>query len=190
MACTIFEVDPLVKQKLFRLIRTLEDKLLPGSTSDPILDRPEFNIKNLTQVFVAQAAEDDNLVDPVHKLGRELAPGRFNCGPIDLLINFRVDHPTLRRKPDTTRDQFTHLTRPQIGGHNDDRTGEIDPPVVSERERRLVENPEEKLPESVTGLLDLVEQDQRESGGIGVRTVDILLRQHRGCFAVAKISGR
>jgi hypothetical protein len=70
----------------------------------------------------------------------------------------------------------------------DDAARHVDPAVISQRQRALVENSEQQLPEGVVGLLDLIEENETHLQLVGVVLFDRLLRQQRGRLVVPQIT--
>src|SRR6266540_4117822 len=56
-------------------------KLLAASLGDSSLNRPQLDLQNLGQVFAVQAAEDHDLIDPVHEFRREFTLRGFERRP-------------------------------------------------------------------------------------------------------------
>src|SRR6266508_1044988 len=128
-----------------------------------MLDRLQFKIQDLAEVILIQRSENNDCVNPVHKLRRELTFGRFYRRPTYFLIYIGaaiVPRARRRSKTDTSADQFRQLARAQIRGHDDDCPGEIYVPVVAKRQCGLVENTEKQLPQTVRGLLNFIKQQQ------------------------------
>src|SRR5262249_45920467 len=186
----VFEINPLFEQEIFRRLRAFEDELLARPLGDSSLNRPQFDLQNLGQVIAVQAAEDHDLIDPVHEFRREFTLRGFERRPVNLLIDFGVDHAALRGEADSARNQFAHLARAQVRRHDHDRAGEIDAAVVTQRQRGFVEDAEQQLPERVGGLFDLVEEHQAQFGHLGVRAIEVLLRQHRRSLTVSEVARR
>jgi hypothetical protein len=190
VAGAVFEIDPLFEQEIFRRLCAFEDELFAGPVGDSPLNRPQFDLQNLGQVVAVQAAKDYDLIDPVHEFRREFTLRGFERRPINLLIDFGVDHAALWGEADSARNQFAHLSRAQVRRHDYDRAGEIDAAVVAQRQRGLVEDSQKQLPERVRGFLDLVEEHQTQLGHLGVRAVEVLLRQHRRSLTVPEVTRR
>src|SRR5437763_12555346 len=140
-----------------------------------------------------QRAEDHNLVNAVHELGAKLPARGLDRRAVNLLVNLRVVRILALlhgREAYAARDEFRHLASAEVRGHHEHRLREVNASVVAQGERRLVEYAQEELPEGVAGLLDLVEEDERELALFGVVAVEILLREHRGGLAVAEVARR
>ena len=139
-----------------------------------------------------QRAEHHNLIDAVHKLGRELAPRRFDRRAVDLLIDFSIGmlHAFAGSETDSTCDQFGHVARAEVRSQDDHAPRKVHAAVVAECQRRLVQNPKQELPERVRGFFDLIKQHQGQLQIVAMHAIKIFLRQHRRGLAVTKISRR
>ena len=137
-----------------------------------------------------QRAEDDDLVDAVHELGRELAPRGIHRSAIDLLIELRINRVRFRSEPHRAVDKFVHLAGAEVRRHNDQALREVYTAVIAKRERCLVEDAEQQLPQRVAGFFDLVKQQDRELQLLRVPLVERFLREQRMGLAMSKISGR
>ena len=67
--------------------------------------------------------------------------------------------------------------RAKIACHEDHGAREIHFPVVAQRQSRLVENAQQQVPQSVTGLFDFIEQDEADFDRVCVILVDHFLAQ-------------
>src|SRR5579862_920146 len=95
-----FHVSPFLQKEIPRRPGATENELMAlGSIKDSLLDAREFDIENLVEILARESAEDNHLVDPVHKLRRKLAPCRLRGGPVNLLIQFFAFVCTRASKP-------------------------------------------------------------------------------------------
>ena len=131
-----------------------------------------------------------DFVDAVHELRRELAPRRFDRGAIDLVVECSVHLSGFRRETQAAVHQVAHLAGAQVRGHDDDALRQIHAAVVAQRQRGLVQNAEQQLPERVGRLLDFVEQQDRELQLVGVPLVQRFLREQRMSLAMSQVSRR
>ena len=138
----------------------------------------------------AQGLEDDYLIDAVHEFGRELAARGIDGRAIDLLVERVVDLHRFRCKAEAAIDQAVHFGSAEVRGHDDDAARKIDAAVIAERQRGLVENAEQQLPERVRGFFDLVKEQDRELELLGVPLVERFLRQQGMSLAMAEVSRR
>ncbi len=69
MACTIFEVNSLTEQIFFRGVGAFEHEFRAGRLGDAVLNSTQLDVEYLPQVMFLEAAEHDDLIDAVHKLG-------------------------------------------------------------------------------------------------------------------------
>ena len=79
---------------------------------------------------------------------------------------------------------------PRLLRHEDHAREEIHFAVVAQRQRGLVQNPEQQVPQRVRRLFDFVEQHEAELHGIGVILIQHFLRQQRMRLAMSQVSGR
>ena len=94
------------------------------------------------------------------------------------------------REAQAAVDHVAHLTGPQVRGHDDDALRKIHAAVVAQSQSRFVQNAQQQLPERVGGLLDFVEQQNRELQSLGVPLVQSFLGQQRMRLAMAQVSRR
>ena len=100
----------------------------------------------------AQPVEDDDLVDPVEELGPE---GGLHSSVTRMSISISVISPV--------EDELAA----DVGGHDDDRVGEVDRPALAVGEPAVVEHLQQHVEDVGVGLLDLVEQDAPSRAGGG-----------------------
>jgi hypothetical protein len=119
---------------------------------------------------------------------RLAAPGgRF----LDLFVQSRARIRRNRgRKSHAARHQLRDLAAAQVRRHEDHRLRQIHAPVVPERERRLVQNPQQQLPQRIGRLFDFVKQQEADLQLLGVILRERLLRDQRMRLAVPEISRR
>ena len=79
--------------------------------------------------------------------GREFAPGGFDRGAIDLVVEAASTCVGLWRETQAAIDQVAHLARPQVRGHDDDALRKIDAAVVAQGQGGFVQNAQQQLPE-------------------------------------------
>ncbi len=86
----------------------------------------------------------------------------FHCRPLNLVIEVVVDFHRFRRETKPAIHQIRHLTGPQVRGQDDDALRQIDAAIIAKRQRGLIQNAEQQLPQRVTGLLNFVKQQNGE----------------------------
>src|SRR6476646_3560510 len=97
--CAIFRISPLVQQEAFHLGRATEDELVHRRRhQNALLYHAQLDFQNLLEMFRAQRPEDYGLVDAVHELRTEFAPGRIHSSAADLVVESRVHLQRLSRK--------------------------------------------------------------------------------------------
>src|SRR6185312_3565776 len=84
----------------------------------------------------------------------------------------------------------THLGRAKIAGHEDQRPGKINLPVVAQGECRFVQDAEQQVPQRVTRLFDLIEQNETDLNRVGVILIQHFLTQQRMRLAMSEIPRR
>ncbi len=142
--------------------RAVEHELVRARRhQDSLLHHPEFDFQDLLQVLGTQRLEHYDFVDAVHELGRKLAPRRIHCRAVNLFVERVIHLHRLGRETQPAIHQPVHLRGAQVRGHDDDAARKIHAPVVAQRQRCLVQDSEQKLPQRVGRLLDFVEQQDR-----------------------------
>ena len=90
--------------------------------------------------------EDDDLIDTVDELGREVVADRAH----DEFPSLRLDG------------AFAHVVeerRAEVARHDDDRVAEVDDAALSVGQASIIEDLKEELVELLRGLLNLIDQD-------------------------------
>src|SRR6266496_3177928 len=98
--------------------------------------------------MLIQRVENHHFIDPVHKLRREVATGGLHSRALYLLVDLvsplsQAVRSLLTGKADAAVYQLRHLTRTQIGRHNDYALRKINATVVAQSQRRFIENAEQ-----------------------------------------------
>src|SRR4051812_37988321 len=109
MTSAVLQIDSFTKKQILCFRRTLEYELGTCGGHNPVLYGLELKFQNLPQMVFLQRAEDDDLVDPIHELGRKLATSSLDRGSIDFLINLGIAvifRPLARSKADSSGYQF------------------------------------------------------------------------------------
>src|SRR2546422_10638734 len=126
-------VSPFLEQEIPGAPAALEHKIPAHSRGDdPLLHAAQFDIQDFLQIFALQRAEDNYLVHAVHELGRELAPRRVHCRPVDLLVEFLI---VVRRGggiTETASHELAYFLRTQVGGQKNQTVREIYAAVVTQ----------------------------------------------------------
>ena len=92
MPRSVFGINALREQKLFGLIRALENKSpFRGRLEHPVLYLFQFDLKDLSNLFFAERVKHDHLVQAVHEFGRELFPSGFHPGTGDFFRGFGIE---------------------------------------------------------------------------------------------------
>ena len=112
-----------------------------ATLSQQVAQIARLDIHDLQQVLFCQAAEDNDLVNPVEKFRPE--------GAVQLL-----QHPL----PRCLGPQFLDPTAADVAGHDDDGIAEIHRAPMTIGQPPLVEQLEQRVEDLRVGLLDLVEQ--------------------------------
>src|SRR6516165_10476148 len=132
--------------------------------------------------------ENNQFIQPVHELGRELSPRRFDRRTLHFFINIVLRLVRRLNKAVTARKQIADIRSTEIGGHKDDGLGEVHAAVVAERKSGLIEHAQQQLPQGVAGLLDLVEEQERQLELVGVGSRQRFLGNQRVRFAVTQVA--
>src|ERR1017187_9331004 len=191
MPCPVSRIGAFLQQMVFHCLRAVEYELVrTRSHQHALLHHPEFDVQNLRQMLVAQRLEHHCLVDPVHDLRRKFPPRRFHRRPLNLVIERLIHFNRFRRKSEPTVHQVRHLRRTQVRRHNDDALRQNHAPVVAQSQRRLVQNPQQQLPQRIRRLLNFVKQQYRQLQLLGVPLVQRFLRQQGMRLPMSQISRR
>ena len=132
-----------------------------------------------------QGTEDHDLVDPVHELRRELASRSLNRRAIDLLVHFgivRVFAPLPGAKPIPPEINSDISRAPRFDVMITIDLREVDAAIVAQGQGRLVENPEQQLPQAIGRLLDLVEQHSESFMS------SVCIRSRFSCVSIGEVS--
>ena len=176
------------RSALTRGVQLKTNWLFPVACRMRCCTRPSSISRIFSRCSLAQGFENHDLIDAVHELRRELAARRIDGGAVHLVVNLVVDLSAGLSKAHVAIEQFVHLSGAQVRGEDDEALGEIDAAVVAEGERGFIQNPEQELPQGVTGFLDLVKEQQRELEPVGVPLIQRLLGEQGVGFAVAEIA--
>ncbi len=133
----------------------------------------------------------DRLVDAVHELRREFPLGCFRRRVLDLLVQtFLVFRALLRRKTQPAIHQLGDFHAAQVRGHENHGLRQVHSAVVAQRQRGLIQNAQQQLPQRVAGFFDFVKQQKRNLQFLGVILRERFLRNQRMRLAVPQISRR
>ena len=191
VARAVFGIRALLQQKAFRFRSAVEHELVCARRhQDALLHHPQLDLEDLLQVLRTQGLEHHDLVNAVHELRRELPARRFYRGAINLFVEGCIHLFWFLRKAQTTVGEGAHLPCPQVRGHDDDALREINASVITQRERCLVQNSEQQLPQRIGGFLDLVEEQNRELQLVRVPLVERFLGQQRVRLPVSQVARR
>ena len=115
----------------------------------------------------AQRPEGYDFVQPIDEFRSKLAPCRVHTSASHLSIQLLVHLPALglprrfrRIEAQPRIGERTHFRRAQIAGHEDQRAGEIHFAIVAQRQRALVQDAQQQVPQRVAGLLDLIKKNK------------------------------
>ena len=78
MACAISRIRPFVQQVILRRDGKLEQER--RTVEHPFVNPGELKVQNLTQLFIAEGLENDDLVKAVHEFRGKLAPSGGDAG--------------------------------------------------------------------------------------------------------------
>ena len=140
--------------------------------------------------FVVQRVIGDDGVDAVDELGGELLAHGTQRDALQLAVEFGsfVTHTGL--EAEVGIDLLDHLAGAQVAGEEDQAAIEVHRGVVAQAENGPVENAHQQARHGRRGLVDFVEQHQREVALLAGDRVELLLGEHGLSFAVAEIAGR
>ena len=191
MPGAILPVHSVRQQELLRLRSAGEkEPFSAGGVQQPLLHPDELNVQHPLQIGLIEVSEDDRLVNAVDKLGRKFSPGCFQSSVPHLSLQTLVLFRGLLAEPDAAQQHVGHLGGAQVARHKNDRLRKVHFPVVSQRQRRFVQDAKQQLPEGVAGLFDFIQQQQGKLQVISVPLIQSLLGQHGVCFSVPQIARR
>ena len=106
--------------------------------------------------------EHHYFVQPVHEFRREFAARRFHGRAFHFLI--QAGRRLVRRLNEThsALHQFRNFAAAKVGSQENNRLREVHAPVVTERQRSLVQHAQQQLPERIAGLLNFVKKQEAE----------------------------
>ena len=146
MPRAVLQVCALAQEEVLAYRQCTEDELF--SACDAMMRSlylVQFDVKDLAQVLrISSVLENDNLVDSVHELRRELSLGSFerrswtSSRSTSRSASRLVGAPDVNPIPPLTISLIS--TRAQIGGHEDHASRKINLAIVSKRERRFIKN--------------------------------------------------
>src|SRR5690349_1624151 len=87
-------------------------------------------------------------------------------------------------------DERTHLRSTDIARHENQRFRKVHFAVIAQRQCSFVQDPEKKVPERITRLLDFIEQNETELHRIRMVLIENFLGQHRMRFPMIEVSWR
>lgn len=86
-------------------------------------------------------------------------------------------------------DERTHLRSTDIARHENQRFRKVHFAVIAQGQRSFVQDPEKKVPERITRLLDFIEQNETELHSFCLVLIESILGKQRVGFAMTEISG-
>src|SRR5260370_39507944 len=87
-------------------------------------------------------------------------------------------------------DERADLRSTDIACHEKQRVRKVHVAVIAQRQRSFVQDPEEQIPEGVTGLLDFIKEDEGELHVFRVILIERFLGEKSVRFPMAKITRR
>src|SRR5258706_3580170 len=131
-----------------------------------------------------------HLIQTVHELRRELLLRRSLRRLLYLLIQLVFRLVGRLHEAHSARHQLRDLSSAQVRRQKNHRLRQVHPPVVSQRQRRFIQYPQQQLPQRVRGLLDLIKQQETQLQLLRVIFRQLFLRDQRMIFPVPQVSRR
>ena len=190
MASAVALVGAFLQEKIAAIGGDAEKELPLGGFENTLLNHGEFDVENLLELLAMQGMENDDLVEAVHKFGRELAASGFDSRALNFFVKLVGWFVAGLDEAVAAAHEFGDFSAAEVGGKEDDCLGKIHAAIVAEGQRGLVQHAEEQLPEGVAGLFDFIEQQERELQFFGVRGSQGFLGNQGMRLAVAEITRR
>src|SRR5882757_5649740 len=137
-----------------------KQELTLGGLQNALLHLPQLNVQHFFQLFTSQRMENDRFIQPVHEFGREFATRGFYRGSLHLLVQPGCRSITRLHKTHSTVHQLRDFPAAEIGSEKNYRLRQVHSPVVAQRQGRLIQDPQQQLPQRVRSLLDFVEKQK------------------------------
>ena len=107
-----------------------------------------------------QGVENDDLVETVHELRRELAASGFDRGALHFFVEIGGGRFAGLDEAVAATHELGDFSATKIGREEDNGLREIHAAIVAEGQRSLVQHAEQQLPEGVAGLFNFVEKQE------------------------------
>src|SRR5258706_983732 len=182
---TVALVCAFLQEEVPARIRHAEQKLPLGSLQNSLLNLAQLDFEHALELLAPQRVKHHHLVEAIHEFRRKLAAGCFHGSTFDLFIEAGGRLLGWPNKAHTTLHQFGNFASTKVGRQENDSLGEVHAPVVAQRERGLIQHPQEQLPQGVAGFFDLVEKQEAELQLFGVARRQGLLSDFKIGFPVA-----
>jgi len=181
-------IGPFLQQKFPARPSHAKQKLPLGRLQHTLLHMLQFDFQHLFQLSPPERMKNHNLVQPVHEFRRELAPRRFHRGSLDLFIQSAVLLVSRLHESHSAVHHLGNFAAAQVGRHKNHRLREVHAPVIAQRQSRLIQNPQQQLPQRVGSLLNFVEQQERQLQLVRVAGRQRFLRNQRMSFTMPQVS--
>ena len=191
-ASAILGARSLFNQPLTRLERHFDiETPAPKARIHMLLEIVDFEIRDRGERFRIERPIRNHMVDAIDELRRKFLPHGHQRDSLKLVRQVFASAADRGRLKAEIRSNFAHhFLRAEITREKYETFFEINDRVVAEPENAPVEHAQQQPRQRRRGLLDLIEQDERESAVIAGDSRKLLLRKHRLRFAMAQISGR
>jgi hypothetical protein len=143
VASTVPLVSTFLEEEIAAGVGDAEKELVGGGIENALLDEAEFDVEDGFEFGALELAEDDQLIEAVHKFRGELAASRFDGGTLDFLVDIGLGRVAGLDETVAAAHEVGDFVSAEIGRHEDDGLREIHTTVVAERERGLIEHAEE-----------------------------------------------
>ena len=188
MACAVTLIGAFLKKEIAARAGYAEEELATRSFQNALLHHGEFDVEDLLELGAVERMENHNLVQAIHEFGGEFAARSFDGGAFDLFVEIGFGLVVGFDEAIAAGHEIGDFHAAEVGGHENDGLRKIYAAIVAEGQRGFIQHAEEKLPESVAGLFDFVEEQERKLELIGVGGRESFLGDQRMCFAMAEIA--
>jgi len=161
-------VGAFLQEEIAAAIGDAKEEFAVGGFEDAPLHEAEFDVEDGFEFGAFQGMKDDELVEAVHKFGREFAAGGLQGGAFDFLIEVGDGLVVGFYEAVAALHEVGDIGGAEVGGHEDDGLREVYAAIVAEGESGFVEHAEEQLPKGVAGLFDFVEEQERHFELVGM----------------------
>src|SRR6267378_1636995 len=190
MPCPVLDIRPFLQQKSLCRRRHPKQKLLSPRGQHSLLHHPQLDVHNLLELLLSQRMKYHHLIQAVHEFRRELPLRCFQRGSLQFRVQPVFTFVLRLHKSHPSRHQLRDFSSAQVRREKNYCLRQVHAPVVPQRQRRLVQDSQQELPQRVRRLLDLVKQQKTQHQLFGVIFRQFFLRDQRVRLPVPQIARR